>query len=154
MLSTLGLGGGCNRRTSLPVLSAILIAITMCGLVFIFTLLFIALVDNGLKSTGVGGFILSLLPPLIISIAGLFVEWNYVPHFSHHVVKFSEIGRERSTKRDTRARSSERSHLCLSGVSIQIEEEESMSLKDSVLNGSSVTVNDKNTPFSGVRRCF
>lgn len=71
-------------------------------------------IANGLKSTGVGGFILSLLPPLIIFIAaaGLFVEWNYVPNFSHHVVKFSESGRERSTKRDIRARSSERSHLC------------------------------------------
>lgn len=139
-------GGGCNRRTSLPVLSAILIGITTCGLVFIFTLLFIALVDNGLKSTGIGGFILSLLPPSIIFIAGLCVEWIYVPKFSHHVVKFSESRRESSTRRDRRARSSERSHLCLSGVSIQIDKDESVSLKDSVLNGSSLTV-DENTPL-------
>ena len=101
-------GGGCNRRTSLPVLSAILIGITTCGLVFIFTLLFIALVDNGLKSTGIGGFILSLLPPSIIFIAGLCVEWIYVPKFSHHVVKFTESRRESSTRRDRRAHSSER----------------------------------------------
>lgn len=141
-----GLGGGCNRRTSLPVLSAILIGITTCGLVFIFTLLFIALVDNGLKSTGIGGFILSLLPPSIIFIAGLFVEWKYVPNFSHHVVKFSESRREKNTKRDRRTRSSDRSHLCLSGVSVQIGKEENMSLKDSVLNGSSITV-DENTPL-------
>ena len=146
-------GGGCHRRTFLPVLSAILIGITTCGLVFIFTLLFIALVDNGLKSTGIGGFILSLLPPSIIFIAGLCVEWVYVPKFSHHVVKFTESRRERrsshsGTQRDRRAaRSSERSHACLSGVSVQVEKEESIiSLKDSVLNWSSVSV-DENKPL-------
>ena len=141
------IGGGCNRRTSLPVLSVILIGITTCGLVFIFTLLFIALVDNGLKSTGIGGFILSLLPPSIIFVAGLCVEWVYVPKFSHHVVKFSESRRESSTKRDRMGHSSERSHMCrLSGVSVQVEKEENISLKDSVLNGSSISV-DENAPL-------
>ena len=138
-------GGGCDRRTTLPVLSVILIGITTCGLVFIFTLLFIALVDNGLKSTGIGGFILSLLPPLIIFVAGLCVEWVYVPKFSHQVVQFAESRRERSTVRDRRARSSDhdRSRVHLSGVSVQVDEE-SILLKDSVLNGSSVSV-DENT---------
>jgi hypothetical protein len=142
------ISGGCDRRTTLPVLSMILIGITTCGLVFIFTLLFIALVDNGLKSTGIGGFILSLLPPSIIFIAGLCVEWMYVPKFSHHIVKFAESRRERSTVRDRRTRSSdrERSHVHLSGVSVQVDKEESVSLKDSVLNGSSVSV-DENTPL-------
>ena len=141
-------GGGCDRRTTLPVLSVILIGITTCGLVFIFTLLFIALVDNGLKSTGIGGFILSLLPPLIIFIASLCVEWMYVPKFSHRVVQFAESRRERSTVRDRRARLSdrERSHVRLSGVSVQVDKEESVSLKDSVLNGSSVSM-DENTPL-------
>ena len=141
------ISGGCNRRTSLPVLSVILIGITTCGLVFIFTLLFIALVDNGLKSTGIGGFILSLLPTSIIFIAGLCVEWVYMPKFNHHIVKFSESRRESSTKRDRRGHSSERSHMCrLLGVSVQVEKEGSISLKDSVLNGSSISV-DENTPL-------
>ena len=48
--------------------------------------------------------------------------------------------------RDRRVRSSDRkrSHVCLSGVSVQVDKEESVSLKDSVLNGSSISV-DKNT---------
>ena len=139
--------GGCDRRTTLPVLSVILIGITTCGLVFIFTLLFIALVDNGLKSTGIGGFILSLLPPSIIFVASLCVEWIYVPKFSHQVVQFAESRRERSAVRDRRVRSSdrERSHVHLSGVSVEVDEE-SVSLKDSVLNGSSVSL-DENTPL-------
>ena len=64
---------------------------------------------------------------------------------------FTENRRERrsshsGTQRDRRAtRSSERSHAYLSGVSVQVEKEESIiSLKDSVLNGSSVSV-DENT---------
>ena len=140
--------GGCDRRTTLPVLSVILIGITTCGLVFIFTLLFIALVDNGLKSTGIGGFILSLLPPSIIFVASLCVEWIYVPKFSHQVVQFAESRRERSAVRDRRARSSdrERSHVHLSGVSVEVDKEESVSLKDSVLNGSSFSL-DENTPL-------
>ena len=69
-----------------------------------------------------------------------------MPKFSHHVVKFTESRRESSARRDGRAHSSERSHLRSSGVSIQIDKEESVSLKDSVLNGSSVTL-DENTPL-------
>ena len=140
-----GCADRCNRRSSLPLLSAVIIGITTCGLVFIFTLLFIAFVDNGPKSTRIGGFILSLIPPLIIFIAGLFVEWNYVPHFSHHIDKFSDSMRERSAK-DKRTRSSNKTHLCLSGVSIQIDDEEDMSLKESILNRPSVSV-DENTPL-------
>ena len=140
-----GCGGRCNRRSSLPLLSAVIIGITTCGLVFIFTLLFIAFVDNGLKSTGIGGFILSLIPPLIIFIAGLFVEWNYVPHFSYHIDKFSDNSKEKSAK-DKQIRSNDRTHLCLSDVSIQIDEDENMSLKESVLNRPSVST-DENTPL-------
>ena len=71
-----------------------------------------------------------------------------MPKFSHQVVQFAESRRERSTVRDRRARSSdhERSHVCLSGISVQIDKEENVSLKDSVLNGSSVSL-DENTPL-------
>ena len=138
-----GCGGHCNRRSSLPLLSAVIIGITTCGLVFIFTLLFIAFVDNGLKSTGIGGFILSLIPPLIIFIAGLFVEWNYIPHFSYdNIDKFSESTRKRNAK-DKRTHLSDKTQLYLSGVSIQIDEEEDMSLKESVLNRPSVSTDEK-----------
>ena len=50
--------------------------------------------------------------------------------------------------RDRRARLSDRksSHVCLSGISVEVDKEESVSLKDSVLNGSSVSL-DENTPL-------
>ena len=38
------------------------------------------------------------------------------------------------------------SHVHLSGVSVEVDKEESVSLKDSVLNGSSVSL-DENTPL-------
>ena len=71
-----------------------------------------------------------------------------MPKFSHQVVQFAESRRERSAVRDRRARSSdrERSHVHLSGVSVEVDKEESVSLKDSVLNGSSVSL-DENTPL-------
>ena len=36
--------------------------------------LFIALVDNGLQSSGMGGFILSIIPPIIAGIAGVYLK--------------------------------------------------------------------------------
>ena len=38
------------------------------------------------------------------------------------------------------------SHVRLSGVSVEVDKEESVSLKDSILNGSSVSL-DENTPL-------
>ena len=40
------------------------------------TLLFILLVDNGLQAAGVGGLILSLIPPLAVFGIGIFVKKN------------------------------------------------------------------------------
>ena len=37
-------------------------------------ILFIALVDNGLQSSGMGGFILSIIPPIIAGIIGLYLK--------------------------------------------------------------------------------
>ena len=38
------------------------------------TLLFITLVDNGLQSAGMGGFILSIIPPIIALIIGVYIN--------------------------------------------------------------------------------
>ena len=68
---------GCDRRMCLPILCVFIIGVTTCGLVFIFTLLFNALVDNGLQLAGTGGFILSLIPPSHIFVVGLLVECQW-----------------------------------------------------------------------------
>ena len=57
------------------------IATCAIGLIFTVTLLFIALVDNGLQSAGIGGFILSLVPPTVIFVIGLCVSREKVLKF-------------------------------------------------------------------------
>ena len=97
---------GLNRRTCLAMLGGVVVGVTTCGLVFIFTLLFIALVDNGLKSTGIGGFILSLIPPTIIFVASLLVEWRLsTPYEGHRSNKLSDslsYSREKTPRRSKR----------------------------------------------------
>lgn len=140
---------GCNRRTCLPMLSAIIIGITTCGLVSIFTLLFIALVDNGLKSSGIGGFILSLIPPSLIFLAGIVAELNlsvkYLPHYSSR----SNVSiREKCSKRSRSERknsSRHKTHL-LSAVSVQVSDDEN-NFKESGITVSSNTINET-TPLT------
>lgn len=122
---------GLNRRTCLAMLGGVVVGVTTCGLVFIFTLLFIALVDNGLKSTGIGGFILSLIPPTIIFVAGLLVEWRLsTPYVSHRSNKLSDslsCSRERTDPRRSKRRAELRadktvSHLLSTVSDLSIEE--------------------------------
>ena len=49
----------------------------ICVLLFCITLLFIMFVDNGLRSAGMGGLILSLVPPFTVFVIGLFVNQKY-----------------------------------------------------------------------------
>ena len=51
--------------------------IIICGLLFVITLLFIVFVDNGLKSAGIGGLILSLVPPLAVFVIGFIANQKY-----------------------------------------------------------------------------
>ena len=44
------------------------------------TTLFIALVDHGLQSAGIGGFILSIVPPMTIFVIGLCVNREIIRH--------------------------------------------------------------------------
>ena len=44
------------------------------ALIIMIIILFIALVDNGLQSSGMGGFILSIIPPIIAGIIGLYLK--------------------------------------------------------------------------------
>lgn len=47
---------------------------TLFALIIMIIILFIALVDNGLQSSGMGGFILSIIPPIIAGIAGVYLK--------------------------------------------------------------------------------
>ena len=57
-----------------------LIGISTIGLIVTVTLLFIALVDHGLQSAGIGGFILSIVPPMTIFVIGLCVNREIIHH--------------------------------------------------------------------------
>jgi hypothetical protein len=63
----------CQCRST-TVFCTVLIAICTIGLIVTVTILFIALVDHGLQSAGVGGFILSVVPPMTIFVIGLCVN--------------------------------------------------------------------------------
>ena len=71
----------CKRNTLPTIFCSTLIAIFTVGLVFTVTLLFKSLVDNGLQSAGIGGFILSLFPPIVIFVIGLCVNCKAVVEF-------------------------------------------------------------------------
>ena len=56
------------------------------GLLSMVTLLFIALVGNGLQAAGLGGFILSATPPTVIFVIGLFVSRKIAIKWLHEVL--------------------------------------------------------------------
>ena len=78
-----------ERKTVATTFCSFLIALCSVALIFTVTLLFIAFVDNGLQSTGVGGFILSLLPPIIVSVLGLIINRKVVLSFFRKVLTSS-----------------------------------------------------------------
>ena len=80
----------CKRDTALPAICCtFLIAVCTLGLIITITLLFIALVDNGLQSAGIGGFILSLIPPTAVFVIGLCVNRKIAVNFYHKVLTSS-----------------------------------------------------------------
>ena len=68
---------GCSRTSCKYISCAAVIGIIICGLLVVITLVYITFVDNGLKSAGMGGLILSLVPPLIVFMIGLFIKRRY-----------------------------------------------------------------------------
>ena len=72
---------GLKRKTCLFLFCVALNGIIICGLLFVITLLYIVFVDNGLKSAEIGGFILSLVPPLAVFVIGFIVNRKYYNYF-------------------------------------------------------------------------
>ena len=84
--------------------------IMVCGIFFVLTLLYIVLVDNGLKSAGMGGLILSLIPPFAIFTIGLIINQKYFKSTSVTATRIPERG--------------ERSEFTMIQVNSEFEEEE------------------------------
>ena len=66
-----------DASNKLSMICVTLNGIILCGLLLAITLLFIILVNNGLKSAGMGGLILSLVPPLAVFTIGLIINQKY-----------------------------------------------------------------------------
>ena len=64
----------CNWTTLSSLICILVIGTISVVLVAMITLLFITLVDNGLQSSGMGGFILSVIPPIIALIIGVYIN--------------------------------------------------------------------------------
>ena len=68
---------GCSRTSCKYISCAAINGVIICGLLVVITLLFLTFINNGLKSAGMGGLILSLVPPLIVFMIGLFIKRRY-----------------------------------------------------------------------------
>ena len=76
---------GFTKKTCGFIFSVAIIGITVCGLLFVITLFFIVCIDNGLKSAGMGGLILSLFPPLVALLIGIVVKQKYKKYCNRDV---------------------------------------------------------------------
>ena len=86
LLSTIGgaivfvavmIHNGCNKRRCSSIFWATINGVFICGLLFVTTLFYIVLVDNGLKSSGMGGIILLLIPLFVVFVIGLIVNQKF-----------------------------------------------------------------------------
>ena len=112
----------CGRET----LSSLLIAAITVALVLSVTLLFIALVDNGLKSAGMGGFILSLIPPAVIFVISLFINREILIKFglANTTTGSADAHVQESTQMSEATQADENTNLIPKAVAIQIESDE------------------------------
>ena len=69
--------GGCSKQLRCFVVCTVCNSLMICGLLFVITWAFIVFVSNGLKSAGIGGLILSLIPPLAITVIGYIIKEKY-----------------------------------------------------------------------------
>lgn len=76
----------CKKDAFPTICCTFLVAICTIGLISTVTFLFIALVDNGLQSAGVGGFILSLVPPIAVFVIGLCINREFAINFYRNVL--------------------------------------------------------------------
>ena len=71
----------CDRKTLSSLICISITGTVTVTLVLMITLLFITLVDNGLQSSGMGGFILSIIPPLVALMIGVYVNRETLDSF-------------------------------------------------------------------------
>ena len=120
----------CNRNTFPTICCTFLIATCTIGLISTVTLLFIALVDNGLQSAGVGGFILSLVPPTAVFVIGLCINREFAINFYRNVLTNNGPGMNRSatlseedapTDEDVNIQTNKYTQLVQTSVAIDME---------------------------------
>ena len=102
--------GSCRRETLNNISSSVctfIIGTVTIALIATVTLLFVAFVNNGLKSAGMGGFILSLIPPSIIFVISLFVNREFL-------IKFWKVGLAHTTTGSANARIQEKIQMQMS----------------------------------------
>ena len=88
----------CSKKTRAASMSCVLLnGIMFCGLLFAITLLYIVLVDNGLQSAGMGGIVLSLILPLIVSTTFYIIKKRYFKSISSGSVNELQEMNETST---------------------------------------------------------
>ena len=68
---------GCSRKTCTFIICVTVNGLLICGLLLAITLLYIVLVNNGLQSAGMGGLVLSLVPPFAVFTIGLIINQKY-----------------------------------------------------------------------------
>ena len=64
----------CSMKTFSSLFCVFISGVFTVGLILVITLTFIVFVDNGLQSSGMGGFILSLIPPITVLVIGFYVN--------------------------------------------------------------------------------
>ena len=70
-----------NRNTLSSLIYISITGTISVTLVLMIALLFITFVDNGLQSSGMGGFILSIIPPIIALVIGVYVNRESLDSF-------------------------------------------------------------------------
>lgn len=68
---------GCNKQLCSFSVCIALNGLIIFGLLLAVIWVFVILIDNGLRSAGMGGLILSLVPPVTVSIVGYIVKEKY-----------------------------------------------------------------------------
>ena len=87
----------CNMFKTYTIGLLVLLSVTSV------TLLYIALVDNGLQSSGLGGFILSLIPSVVAILIGFYVNKENFHNFFFKKQKSYEDNREESERKEPKA---------------------------------------------------
>ena len=64
----------CSMKTFSSLFCVFIIGAVTVGVILMVTLMFIVLVNTGLQISGMGGFVLSLIPPVVVLVIGFYIN--------------------------------------------------------------------------------